>query len=151
MCIRDRVVEAAKVRKASKAILADPFAEFAEPTSPIRKRTTAKVEIAEPKKAAKKTAKKSSLGVVDAIATGSAVKRSPVFNALAEPVLPELGRENRARLQMQTPTRLYFYWSIKENPWALLKKVFGDDLGSYTLVLKPVSYTHLTLPTSDLV
>jgi len=47
-----------------------------------------------------------------------------------------LPRENRARLQMQTPTRLYFYWSVKENPWALLKNMFGDDLGSYSLVLK---------------
>ena len=132
------VVEPAKVRRAPKTILADPFAELAEPTSPIRKRKlkTAKVEIAEPKKAAKRTAKKSSVDVVDAAATGSAVKLSPVFKALAEPVLPELDRENRARLQMQTPTRLYFYWSIKENPWALLKKMFGDDLGSYTLVLK---------------
>ncbi|MEQ1922039.1 MAG: DUF4912 domain-containing protein, partial [Pyrinomonadaceae bacterium] len=44
--------------------------------------------------------------------------------------------ENRARLQMQTPTRVYFYWSIKENPYQLLKRTFGDDTGSYTLVLK---------------
>ena len=37
---------------------------------------------------------------------------------------------------MQTPTSLYFYWSVRENPYHLLRKMFGDDMGSYTLVLK---------------
>jgi hypothetical protein len=37
---------------------------------------------------------------------------------------------------MQSPTRLYFYWSLKDSPWKQLKGIFGDDLGSYTLVLK---------------
>ena len=37
---------------------------------------------------------------------------------------------------MQSPTRLYFYWSLKENPWHHLRRIFGDDLGSYTLVVK---------------
>ena len=37
---------------------------------------------------------------------------------------------------MQTPTRIYFYWAVKENPWHLLKNAFGSDTGSYTLVLK---------------
>jgi hypothetical protein len=37
---------------------------------------------------------------------------------------------------MQTPTSLYFYWSVRENPYHLLKKMFGDDMGSYTLVFK---------------
>ncbi len=63
---------------------------------------------------------------------------SPVDRLLAQPELPPLERENRARLQMQTPTRLYFYWSVRENPWALLRKAFRDDTGSYTLVLKLV-------------
>ena len=70
------------------------------------------------------------------------IELSSTFKALADVTLPELGRENRARLQMQTPTRLYFYWSIKENPWALLKNVFGDDLGSYSLVLKLIDNKH---------
>src|SRR5215216_2116455 len=35
----------------------------------------------------------------------------PIFAELATPKLPELARENRARLQMQSPNRLYFYWS----------------------------------------
>jgi hypothetical protein len=64
------------------------------------------------------------------------VELSPVFKALANVELPELRRENRAQLLMQSPTRLYFYWSIRENPWQRLRAIFGDDLGSYRLVLK---------------
>jgi hypothetical protein len=64
------------------------------------------------------------------------VEISPAFKILAEPVLPKLHRENRARLMMQTPTELYFYWSVRENPYQLLRKAFGSDTGSYTLVIK---------------
>lgn len=89
------------------------------------------------KKATKKATKKPNLDItVELAATEPDVKLSPVFKALADVILPELKRENRARLQMQTPTRLYFYWSIRENPWHTLRNVFGDDLGSYTLVVK---------------
>jgi hypothetical protein len=63
---------------------------------------------------------------------------SPVDRLLALPELPPLERENRARLQMQTPTRLYFYWSLREDPWTILRKAFSGDTGSYTLVLKLV-------------
>ena len=69
---------------------------------------------------------------------------SPAFKELREPKLPTLSRENRARLQMQTPTRLYFYWSLKNNPWQILHRVFGDDRGSYTLVLKLINITRDT-------
>ena len=64
------------------------------------------------------------------------VELSPVFKALAEPKLPELQRENRARLMMQSPTELYFYWSIRKDPYHVLRDAFGDETGSYTLVLK---------------
>jgi hypothetical protein len=37
---------------------------------------------------------------------------------------------------MQSPTKLYFYGSVKENPWHQLRGVFGDDLGGYMLALK---------------
>jgi hypothetical protein len=63
------------------------------------------------------------------------VELSPVFLKLAQPRLPELPRENRARLLMQDPRRLYFYWSIRNDPWPMLRHAF-DDVGSYTLVLK---------------
>jgi hypothetical protein len=45
---------------------------------------------------------------------------------------------------MQTPTRVYFYWSLKNNPWQILQRVFGDDRGSYTLVLKLINQTRDT-------
>ena len=51
---------------------------------------------------------------------------TPAFKELREPKLPVLARENRARLQMQTPTRVYFYWSLKNNPWQILHRVFGE-------------------------
>ena len=63
---------------------------------------------------------------------------SPVDRLLAVPALPELERENRARLLMQSPTKLHFYWSVRENPWATLQKALGGETGSYTLVLKLV-------------
>jgi hypothetical protein len=60
---------------------------------------------------------------------------SAVFAALSEISLPELPRENRARLQMQSPNRLFFYWSLKKNPYQALGRVVGDGSG-YSLVRK---------------
>ncbi|MEP7037415.1 MAG: DUF4912 domain-containing protein [Acidobacteriota bacterium] len=63
----------------------------------------------------------------------------PIFAELSEPKLPEIPKENRARLQMQSPTRLNFYWSIKTNPFKTLNRAFGGKTGSYTLVVKLVN------------
>ncbi len=63
----------------------------------------------------------------------------PVFEALSIPTLPEPEKENRARLQMQSPNRLYFYWSVKNNPFQTLQKVFGGNTGNYSLVAKLVN------------
>lgn len=137
-------------RKTAKTVTVDPFAEMAveaAATSPVKKRAAKKaasadVVVVSPKAKTRKTtskkaAKKPDLDITAELAsTEPQVELSPVFKALAEVKLPELKRENRARLQMQTPTRLYFYWSIRENPWATLRTMFGDDLGSYTLVVK---------------
>ena len=62
----------------------------------------------------------------------------PVFRELASPRLPELPRENRARLQMQSPNRLFFYWSIGTNPYQKLNRALGAHTASYSLVLKLV-------------
>lgn len=70
------------------------------------------------------------------------IEKSFVFKELAEPKLPELPTENRARLQMQSPTRLYFYWSIKNNPFQTLKRVFGGNAGNYSLVVKLSNQTR---------
>lgn len=66
---------------------------------------------------------------------------NPIFKKLSEPKLPELAKENRARLQMQSPTRLNFYWSLKNNPFQTLRRIFGKNTGSYTLVVKLVNQT----------
>ena len=63
----------------------------------------------------------------------------PIFAELAEPKLPELQRENRAWLQMQSPNRLYFYWSVKNNPFQTLQQVFSGNTGNYQLVAKFVN------------
>lgn len=60
----------------------------------------------------------------------------PIFAELAVPKLPELQRENRAWLQMQSPNRIYFYWSIKNNPYRTLGKVLNGQESSYQLVAK---------------
>lgn len=65
--------------------------------------------------------------------------KDPVFAELALPKLPELPKENRAHLQMQSPNRLYFYWSIKNNPFQTLHKIFGSKTGSYQLVVKLIN------------
>ncbi|MDQ3063311.1 MAG: DUF4912 domain-containing protein, partial [Acidobacteriota bacterium] len=67
-------------------------------------------------------------------------EQSEVFKELSEPKLPELARENRARLQMQSPTKIYFYWSIKTNPFQTLNRVFGNQT-NYTLVAKLINQT----------
>src|SRR5690606_8445408 len=62
----------------------------------------------------------------------------------AYPKLPELKRENRARLQMQTPNRVYLYWSLKNNPFQILHRAFGSNTGSYMLIAKLVNETRGT-------
>ncbi len=64
---------------------------------------------------------------------------NPIFKELSEPKLPELPRENRARLQMQSPNRIYFYWSLKNNPFQTLQKIFGGQTSNYRLVAKLIN------------
>ncbi|MCU1289859.1 MAG: hypothetical protein JWN60_2088 [Acidobacteria bacterium] len=69
-------------------------------------------------------------------------EKDPVFAELAEPKLPELERENRARLQMQSPNRLFFYWSLKNNPYQILRKTFGGRTGNYQMVVKLINHSQ---------
>jgi hypothetical protein len=71
-------------------------------------------------------------------------EKDPIFRELAEPKLPRLPKENRARLQMQSPTRLYFYWSVRNNPFQTLNKAFKGNTGSYTLVARLLNRTRGT-------
>ncbi len=65
-------------------------------------------------------------------------ERSPEFLELAVPKLPVLSKANRARLLMQSPNRLYFYWSVGRNPFHTLSRALGHP-GGYMLVLKLVN------------
>ncbi|HQZ96606.1 MAG TPA: DUF4912 domain-containing protein [Pyrinomonadaceae bacterium] len=138
-----------RVRKTAKTIESDPFATTVATASPVKKRaakTTARALKAASKAAkvpGKADSRKKNLDITAELAVEEPkVKLSPTFKALADVKLPELQKENRARLQMQTPTRIYFYWSVKENPWAILTNVFGSDLGNYTLVIKLIDQTY---------
>ncbi len=148
-----------RTSKKTAGTTTDAFAEVAVSTSPIKKTPRKKkVEVADavvageakvskakpPRKAAEKRSKadgnlKSGLAEIAAD-----VELSPVFKTLSDVKLPELDRENRACLLMQSPTRLYFYWSLKDNPWHQLKRIFGDDLGSYELVVKLIDLKRET-------
>lgn len=62
--------------------------------------------------------------------------RTPAFKELALPKLPVLEKQNRARLQVQSPNRMFFYWSLKANPYQALNKSLGMETAGYTLALR---------------
>lgn len=70
------------------------------------------------------------------------IEEDPIFKELSEPKLPVLEKENRARLQMQSPNRIFFYWSMKNNPYQTLNRAFGGKTGNYTLVAKLINESH---------
>jgi hypothetical protein len=72
----------------------------------------------------------------ESVAATAEVERSAAFMELAEPKLPKLERENRARLSMQTPNRLFFYWSTAANPFQTLRRALHNQASNYSLVLK---------------
>jgi hypothetical protein len=130
-----------RVRKAPKpagpavTIQLDPFADVARPTSVSAKKKPA----ARGKSAARKPPKTRPAHIAKTDAAGEAL--SPAFETLANVRLPELRRDNRARLQLQSPTRLHFYWSLRENPSITLRKAFGYN-HSYTLILKLIDLSN---------
>lgn len=71
-------------------------------------------------------------------------ERSPAFRELAEPKLPDLVKDDRAWLQIQSPNRLYFYWSMKNNPYQTLSRAFKEAAGNYRLVVRLVNVTRDT-------
>jgi hypothetical protein len=71
-------------------------------------------------------------------------EESPIFKELAEPKLPVLPQENRARLQMQSPNRIFFYWSVKHNPFETLNRAFSGRAANYTLTIKLVNLDNDT-------
>jgi hypothetical protein len=137
--VRSAVTAEASTRKrTAKTKVAEPARVDSEAADvPVGRKVPSVRTKNEKAKRPAKPAKKQTLDVTAELAAAEPeVQLSPVFKALAEPKLPELKRENRARLMMQSPTELYFYWSVKESPYQILKGVFGGDTGSYTLVVK---------------
>jgi len=65
--------------------------------------------------------------------------RRPATEELDLPMLPILKKENRARLQVQSPQRIYFYWSLKDNPYQALSHTLGAEPVAYTLVLRLIN------------
>src|SRR5687767_2942865 len=63
-------------------------------------------------------------------------ERSSAFTELAKPKLPPIEKHNRARLQVQSPDRLFFYWSLKSNPFRILNRSLGPDAAGFTLVVR---------------
>lgn len=70
--------------------------------------------------------------------------RSPVFKLLSRPELPELENDTRARLMMQSPTRLYLYWSVGKHSYQALKKVVGTAFDDYRLIVRLLDLTDET-------
>ncbi len=135
-----------KRAKAVKAVAVEEATEKPKRAKAVKKTTAKKTEVA--KTTARKPRKRASIDVTAELAvTEPKAELSPAFLALAEPKLSELQRENRARLMMQSPTELYFYWSIARDPYHLLRDAFDGETGSYTLVLK---LTDLTSGVEDI-
>lgn len=68
-------------------------------------------------------------------------EHAPLFKLLAAPKLPKIPGADRARLQLQSPNRLHFYWVSKKNPYDSLKRVMGRGMGNYTLGVRLVNLT----------
>jgi hypothetical protein len=66
---------------------------------------------------------------------------SPIFKLLATPEMPELKHETRARLMMQSPTRLYLYWAVAARSFQALQKTLGGEAGDYRLALRLLDLT----------
>lgn len=103
------------------------------------KKTPAKpVEQEEPKKSAVKVEPAARSRVEEAREAPEVVPRreSRVFKELELPKLPILEKQDRAVLQVQSPNRVFFYWSLKANPFQTLKRTLGAEASAYTLALR---------------
>jgi hypothetical protein len=53
--------------------------------------------------------------------------------------LPELPKQDRIRLQVQSPRSLYVYWGFKDDPFATLRRAFTWTADSYGYAVKLVN------------
>lgn len=71
-----------------------------------------------------------------------AIDEEELLDPLGIEALPQLPQINRARLQVQSPNRVFLYWSLAGNPFATLQKAFGNRATNYNLVLKFRNLSH---------
>jgi|GEM_PF-1035641 len=71
-----------------------------------------------------------------------AIDDEELLDPLGIEALPQLPVVNRARLQVQSPNRIFLYWSLAGNPFATLQKAFGNRATNYNLVLKFRNLSH---------
>jgi hypothetical protein len=71
-----------------------------------------------------------------------AIDDEELLDPLGIEALPPLPQINRARLQVQSPNRIFLYWSLAGNPFATLQKAFGNRATNYNLVLKFRNLSH---------
>lgn len=70
------------------------------------------------------------------------IDEEELLDPLGIEALPQLPQINRARLQVQSPNRIFLYWSLAGNPFATLQKAFGNRATNYNLVLKFRNLSH---------
>lgn len=71
-----------------------------------------------------------------------AIDDEELLDPLGIEALPPLPQINRARLQVQSPNRIFLYWSLAGNPFATLQKAFGNRATNYNLVIKFRNLSH---------
>ena len=71
-----------------------------------------------------------------------AIDDEELLDSLGIEALPPLPQINRARLQVQSPNRIFLYWSLAGNPFATLQKAFGNRATNYNLVIKFRNLSH---------
>lgn len=143
-----------KTKTVSKAKEISPIEEIVKTAEPLVKKTrakkaTSKVSSAEDLKvetisssdlSSSETKEKTVASETDV--STKEVELSPVFKELAEPKLPVLRKENRAYLQMQSPTRLFFYWSLKNDSYNTLQRALGNRSQDYFLAVRLINLTN---------
>lgn len=63
-------------------------------------------------------------------------EKSESIDPLSDPPLPPLLKRDRARLLVQSPFRIHFYWTLGKDPYSILKKILRHNLGNYGLFIR---------------
>lgn len=61
---------------------------------------------------------------------------SRLLQLLSAEDLPEIPQKDAARLQLQSPNRIWLYWSLGKNPYTTLEKAFGARAKAYSISLR---------------